>query len=315
MAEQADLDSGIRTQVPPLSPCAKSGISPPSLAQTGSGKNSTARHKPSLGLSFWLPLGWILLVCAGALSAPWWPLPGFDAIDWNHPSARPGTIHLLGTDGMGRDILARLLFGARVSLMVGLLAPLIGLFLGGGSGLLAGYYRGRVAALLGGVMDAILAFPALVLLLTIVYLCGASLLTITLSLGCLSVPAFFRVARANTLKYVDLEFVLAARASGQTDLDIILREILPNTLFPLSIYALLVVGYMIIIEGGLGFLGLSVPTPTPSWGGMVADGQGVLRAAPHVCLIPMTAMFLTILAFNLLGDRLRRLADRRESHL
>lgn len=279
------------------------------------------RQRSQLGWTFWLPLGWIVFVLFCALTADRWLVPAFDHIDWAHPAAGVGTsgtsgqLYLLGTDSMGRDILARLLFGARVSLTVGLLGALLGLLFGGGLGILAGYYRGRFAALLVGIMDAILAFPALVLLLTVVYLFEANLFSITLTLGCLSIPAFFRVARANTLKYTDLEFVLAARAAGQGNINIILQEILPNVIYPLTVYALLVVGYMITIEGGLGFLGLSVPTPTPSWGGMVADGQGVLREAPHVSLIPMMVMFLTILAFNLLGDRLRSLVDGRESRL
>lgn len=274
-----------------------------------------------LGVVFWLSLLWILFVLCAALTADLWPVPLHDHIDWANPAALPGIladtndIHLFGTDSMGRDTLARLLYGARVSLSVGLFAPLIGMLIGGGLGILAGYFRGRFSALLVGTMDALLAFPALVLLLTVVYLLGANLLNITLTLGLLVTPAFFRVARANTLRIVDLQFVQAARISGAGDAAIILREILPNVLVPVSVFALLVVGYMIIAEGGLGFLGLSVPIPTPSWGGMVAEGRGVLREAPHVSLIPMAVMFLTILSFNLLGDRLRSLTDVRESRL
>ena len=164
-------------------------------------------------------------------------------------------------------------------------------------------------------MDTVLAFPGLVLLLVVTYLIGSSLTNITLVLGGLVVPAFCRVARANTLRFAELEFIQAARAAGVRDRSIILREILPNVLIPVSVYALLVVAFLIIIEGGLGFLGLSVPAPTPSWGGMIAEGYGVLKEAPHVSLIPMFTMFLTILSFNLLGDRLRSLADVRESRL
>lgn len=280
-----------------------------------------------LGMTFWLPVLWLLFVCICALSANWWSLLPFDQIDWKNQASLPGTealitsdtnkhfIHLLGTDSVGRDIMSRLLFGARVSLTIGFFSALIGMVVGGGLGMLAGYYRGRVETLTIGVMDTILAFPNLVLLLAVTYLIGASLTNITLVLGGLTVPAFCRVARANTLRFAELEFVQAARATGARDREIIAREILPNIFIPLSVYALLVMAYLIIIEGGLGFLGLSVPAPMPSWGGMIAEGYGVLQEAPHVSLIPMLAMFLTILSFNLLGDRLRSLTDDRESRL
>lgn len=280
-------------------------------------RNASAK----LGWSFWGPLFWIAFVIACAVSAEWWLLPPVDWIDWQNQAALPGTgdggnvTHLLGTDSVGRDILARLLVGARISLIIGFCSALIGMVIGGGLGVLAGYYRGRVETVIIGAMDTMLAFPNLVLLMTVTYLIGASLLNITLILGCLTFPAFCRVARANTLRFAELEFVQAARAAGARDRTILVREILPNILVPLTVYALLVVAYLIIIEGGLGFLGLSVPAPMPSWGGMIAEGYGVLQTAPHVSLIPMAAMFLTILSFNLLGDRLRSLSDVRESRL
>lgn len=289
------------------------------------GRKATGR----LGLPFWLPVVWLLFVCGCAVSAEWWPLPPIDQVDWSNQAELPGTesfvplteqshgsyTHLLGTDSVGRDILARLVFGARISLTIGIFSALIGMIVGGVLGMLAGYYRGRIETMIIGVMDIVLAFPGLVLLLVVTYLIGSSLTNITLVLGGLVVPAFCRVARANTLRFAELEFIQAARAAGVRDRSIILREILPNVLIPVSVYALLVVAYLIIIEGGLGFLGLSVPAPTPSWGGMIAEGYGVLKEAPHVSLIPMLAMFLTILSFNLLGDRLRSLTDVRESRL
>ena len=291
-------------------------------------RNATER----LGWTFWLPLLWLLLVFACAISAHWWNLPPIDQVDWQNQASPLGTeslvsigergtdgeghfIHLLGTDSVGRDILTRLLFGARTSLTIGFFSALIGMVIGSWFGMIAGYYKGRAETFIMGVMDTILAFPNLVLLLVVTYLVGANLTNITLVLGGLTVPAFCRVARANTLRFAELEFVQAARACGTRDSMIILREILPNVLIPVSVYALLVVAYLIIIEGGLGFLGLSVPAPTPSWGGMIAEGYGVLKEAPHVSLIPMLAMFMTILSFNVLGDRLRSLTDVRESRL
>jgi peptide/nickel transport system permease protein len=285
-----------------------------------------------LGWSFWAPLLWLLFVFVCAVTATLWALPPVDLVDWQNQASLPGTkslvplisessgtegyfTHLLGTDSVGRDILSRLIFGTQTSLTIGIISSVLGMIIGGSLGMLAGFYRGKTETLIVGTMDTMLAFPNLVLLLVMTYLIGSSLMNITLILGWLTIPAFCRVARANTLKLSELEFIQAARASGARDRTILLREILPNVLIPLAIYALLVVARLIIIEGGLGFLGLSVPAPTPSWGGMIAEGYGVLKEAPHVSLIPMLAMFLTILSFNLLGDRLRSLTDIRESRL
>jgi peptide/nickel transport system permease protein len=216
---------------------------------------------------------------------------------------------------MGRDVLARVIHGARVSLAIGLAAPCIGMVIGGMLGMLAGFYRGRADALIVGVMDVILAFPGLVLLLAIAFAFGPGLKNMIPALGFLTIPHFARVARANTLRVGGQAFVHSARMLGQSDLSILIREILPNVIWPLVVYALLVVSYMIIAEGALSFLGLGVPPPTPSWGGMIAEGKEVLDTAPHVSLIPALVMFLTVLAFNLMGDSLRRVVDPKEEQL
>ena len=291
---------------------------------------SSASLSERLGVTFWLAAMWIALVVFLAATAGLWPLPAPDRMDWSAPVAPPGTVgrlpamgpggetvetatlYLFGTDTMGRDILARLIFGARVSLAVGLATPLIGLLAGGALGLLAGFFRGRIEAVLNTAMDTILAFPGLVLLLAVTFYLGRGLPHIITALGFLSIPAFFRVARAHTLALAEREFVAAARLQGQGSAAILVREILPNIVMPLMVYALLVVAYMIVAEGALSFLGMGVPPPTPSWGGMIAEGRERLSTAPHVSLIPEAVMFLTVLAFNLMGDALRGLADRRE---
>jgi len=291
------------------------------------------KWRGKLGFAFWLPAAWIAFVVFCAVSANLWGLPEPDLMDWNNPAAVPGTkgnvpildqsgeeverpyIHLLGTDTLGRDIVSRLAYGARVSLSVGLISPVIGLVLGGILGMLAGYYRGRLEAVIVGVMDAILAFPGLVLLLAITFYLGASLQNIIIALGILTIPAFCRVARANTLTFAEREFIQAARALGEKEMSILIREILPNVIMPMIVYALLVVAFMIVIEGALSFLGLGVPPPTPSWGGMIAEGREVLEEAPHVSMIPSFVMFLTVLSFNLIDDSLRGLRDTKEGQL
>jgi len=283
------------------------------------------RKRP--GLSFWLPLTWIFLVLAAALSAELLALPDYGHIDWSRPAAPPGTAgkvrllepggesttvdytYVLGTDALGRDILARLIYGARVSLLVGLIAPATALVIGGGLGLLAGFYRGRLDTVVVALMDMILAFPGLVLLLAITFYLGPGLDKLIAALAILIVPAFCRLTRANTLTWARRDFILATRAIGAGDLRILFCHILPNVFTPVAAYGLLLVAVMIIAEGALSFLGLGVPAPTPSWGGMIAEGKELLDEAPHVSLIPAAAMFLTVLSFNLLGDRIRELTD------
>jgi peptide/nickel transport system permease protein len=281
----------------------------------------------SRGPGFWLPTIWIAFVLLMAVTAPLWPLPAHDRIDWHHPAALPGTqgtrvmtdrdpatapetfTYWLGTDTYGRDILARLVHGARVSLLAGILAPALGLLAGGGLGLVSGFYRGRLETLIVALMDTILAFPALVLLLAVTLFWGARLPVLILTLALLSTPAFCRVARSGTLTWARRDFILAARAVGASDRRILFVHILPNILPSTAAYGLLMVSLVIIAEGTLSFLGLSVPPPTPSWGGMIAEGKEVLTESPHVTLIPAAIMFLTVLSFNLLGDRIREMAD------
>lgn len=280
-----------------------------------------------LGFSFWLPVGWLSFVIIMALCANFFNLPDVGYIDWDNPAALPGTsgtvtgvdqdgdplssdyYYWLGTDALGRDIVTRLIFGARASLLVGLIAPTIALVIGGTLGLLAGFYRGRFEAVAVAMMDTILAFPGLVLLLALAFYFGPGLDRLILALAILIIPAFFRVARANTLTWVQRDFIMAARAVGAGDLHILGRHLLPNVIIPVAAYGLLIVAVMIIAEGAMSFLGLGVPAPTPSWGGMIAEGKELLDEAPHISLIPAAAMFLTVLSFNLLGDRLRELTD------
>jgi peptide/nickel transport system permease protein len=263
-----------------------------------------------------------------ALTVSWWTIPEPDKMDWNHLSARPGTTvretilqnssdeektpytYWLGTDTMGRDQTSRIVYGARISLSVGLLAPMIGLLIGGLLGCLAGYFRGSLESTIVAVMDIILAFPGLVLLLAVTFYLGASLQNLIFSLGFLTIPAFCRVARAKTLALSGLEFVQAARLTGAGDMAILLREIIPNVIVPVAIYGLLVVAFMIMAEGALSFLGLGIPAPTSSWGGMIAEGKEVLDESPHVSMIPAAMMFLTVVSFNLLGDSLRSYFER-----
>ena len=277
--------------------------------------SSAPRRRKGLGTLFWLGIGWIALVFGLALVASLLPLHSPSDMEMLSRRMPPNFEHLLGTDGLGRDTLARLIFGARVSLTVGLGASFIGLVLGGALGILAGYFRGSFETVAMSSVDVLLAFPPLVLALAITAYLGQSVFNLTMTIGFLSIPPFARVARAATLTLAQRDFVTAARALGATDARILLRELLPNILLPLMAFFLLAVAVVIIVEGALSLLGLGVPPPQPSWGSMIGEGRESLDIAPWVAFIPAGAMFLTVLSFNIVGDTLRAITDPREGAL
>ncbi len=266
-----------------------------------------APARRGFGVVFWIATAWIVLVILAAVFASVLPLESPTAVDPTHRLEAIGSSgHLLGTDTLGRDLLSRLVYGARVSLTVGAAAVAIGLTIGGILGMIAGFRRGGIERLIMWVSDVILSFPALVLLISVVAFAGHSLRTISLVLGFISIPVYARLARAHTLAIGGRDFVLAARAIGLTRLRIIRREIMPNVLPPVVSYGLIAVGVVIVVEGSLSFLGLSVSAPTPSWGGLIADGQTFLSQDPALVLVPSAVMCITVLALNLVGDTLRR---------
>ena len=268
-----------------------------------------------LGLLFWAAMAWIIVIFAAAILADLLPLPSPTDMDMLGKRAAFSFEHWLGTDGLGRDELARLIFGARSSLLVGLCAPVIGVVVGGALGMLAGYFRGRFETLVVGSQDVLLAFPPLILALAVTAYLGQSILNLTLILGVLGIPAFTRVARAATLTLSRREFVIAAQVLGATHARILLRELLPNVLLPLTAFFLVGVAITIVAEGALSFLGLGVPPPEPSWGSMIGEGRESLDIAPRLAFLPAIAMFLAVLSFNLVGDRLRALTDPRQGTL
>jgi peptide/nickel transport system permease protein len=267
-----------------------------------------------LGITFWLAVAWLSIVILGAIFADVLPLRSPSAVA---PFAQlkgigaPG--HLLGTDDLGRDVLARMVFGSRVSLIVAVSSVVVGAGIGLPVGMAAGYLRGRFDAVVVFIVDVILSFPALVLLLALVTFLGQSLVIISLTLGFLAIPAYTRLARANTLATASRTFVQAARAVGESTGRIIFHELLPNVAAPVMAYSFVSMGLFIVIEGSLSFLGLSVEAPVPSWGGMIASGSNYLLQDPQLVLLPALAMLLTVLSLNLIGDGIRHLQDVREA--
>jgi peptide/nickel transport system permease protein len=273
------------------------------------------RRQRRVGGLFIASVIWIALVALGAAFADLLPIPSPTDMDMLGKRALPSAEHWLGNDVLGRDVFSRLIYGGRISLTVGLLAPVIGVTIGGALGMVAGYFRGRLETVITGGMDVLLAFPPLVFALAVTAYLGQSIANITLVIGILGIPAFTRVARAVTLSLSEREFVTAARALGATHSRILLRELLPNVALPLVAFFLLGVAVTIVVEGALSFLGLGVPPPAPSWGSMIGEGRESLDIAPWLAFLPALFMFLTVLAFNVVGDTLRALTDPRPGKL
>lgn len=266
--------------------------------------------KRRLGPVFWIAAGWFILVALAALLAPILPLKSYTA-----PSAfirkPPSAQFWFGTDTIGRDIFSRTVWGGRVSLAVAFASISFGVLVGGSIGIVSGYFRGRIETFLMGFCDVLLSFPALLLALSIVAFRGdqRDLLTISLAIGVVSIAPVARLVRANTLVFSQREFVVASRSLGARNARIIIREILPNVIFPVLSFSVIAIGLAVVAEGGLAFLGQSVQPPTPTWGGMISDGRSYLADAAWISLMPCLILFLTVLALNLAGDRIREYFD------
>lgn len=234
-----------------------------------------------------------------------WPNHG----RWRSP---PSAQFLLGNDEIGRDVLSRLIYGARVALIVGIGSVAIAVTIGVLVGATSGYFGGKVDTVLSRVVDTLMAFPLLVLLITLAALFAPSLRNVVIVIGVTVWASYARVVRADVMSLREREFVVAARAVGVGDARIIGRHILPNVMGPVIVLASLDIGSIIILESALSFLGLGVRPPTPSWGGMLSAGRSLLRNAPHIAVAPGIAIMVTVLAFNLLGDGLRDALDPRQ---
>jgi peptide/nickel transport system permease protein len=282
--------------------------------------------KQRLSVGAWLSIIWLVLISGAAILAPILPIEDPNSINGQIVNKGPSADAWLGGTGNGQDVLARCIWGARISLLVGVGAILFGLLIGGTFGLIAGYYKGKLDTFLTGGFDILLAIPQLVLALTLVTVLAPQGVDVTptsferirvliLTLGIVSVPVLARITRANTLAWAQREFVMAARAMGARNARVILREVLPNVMPAMFSIALLGVAVVIVVEGGLAIFGLSVPAPSMTWGTIIALGQGNLEKAPHVIFAPCAFIFLTVLSLNYLGDVVRARFDVRGSVL
>jgi peptide/nickel transport system permease protein len=274
--------------------------------------------RKGLGVVFWVCVAWMALIILLALLASVLGLKGPNFQDYSAVNQGPSLHHLFGTDDLGRDLLSRVIFGSRVSLVIGFAPIALGLAVGGTLGLLAGYRGGVVDSSLNALSFVLLAFPALLAIMVIeTFWKPVSLWKLTVMFSFVAAPLLFRVMRATTLAFANREFVVAARATGATTRRILLRELLPNVVPAAVSFSLIGVATAIVLEGSLAYLGLSISLPTPSLGNIINAGvnNNNLQINPYIALWPSIYIFLMLTALNLMADRLRSYFDVREGRL
>jgi peptide/nickel transport system permease protein len=257
----------------------------------------------------------VVVLVLVALFAPWIATYDVGATDLSMRYLPPSVAHWFGTDSTGRDIFSRVVFGARISLQVGIVVVTVSAIIGTLLGALAGYYGGWVDRIVSGyVFNVFLAFPGLLLAIAMVAFLGAGLNKLILALCIIGWVGYARLIRGQVLKVREYDFVQAARALGASDARILLVHILPNAIQPLIVQASLGMAGAVLSEASLSFLGLGVPPPAPSWGVMIEEARDLstLQAAPHALIFPGIAIALTVLAFNFIGDGLREYLDPRQ---
>lgn len=280
-------------------------IAPPVFRGPGFARRVLARPPAAIGMLVAATV--IVLAIAAPIVAPYSPA----ANDFNAVLSAPTSVHPFGTDELGRDILSRVIWGARASMQAGVLATLLAVVVAVPIGLIAGYYRGILDTIVMRITDALLAFPFLIIAVGLAAILGPSLQNATLAIGVVQIPKLIRVTRGEVLGLREETFVQAAIADGAPDSSVIFRQILPNTLNALLVQATIILPFAILAEATLSFLGLGVQPPTPSWGVMLTAAQPYLGIAPWFAIAPGLAIFVTTLSFNLVGDGLRDVLDPR----
>lgn len=249
----------------------------------------------------------VVIALLAPLIAPYAPNEG----DLTKRLKPPSGEHLLGTDPLGRDLLSRVIYGARISLQIQIVSVSIALVMGTLLGMIGGYYGGRLDHLLMRLMDILLAFPGIFLAISIIAVLGPGLTNLMLAAGIYSIPQFARIVRGSILSLKEKEFIEAARAVGENDLNILFRYLLPNSMAPIIIQTTLRMATVLLTASGLSFLGLGVQPPTAEWGAMLSNARAYLITAPHVAMVPGLAIMLVVMGFNIFGDGLRDSLDPR----
>lgn len=249
----------------------------------------------------------VLIALLAPVLAPYPPNEG----DLTKRLNPPGREYLLGTDSLGRDQLSRVIYGARISLQIQVVAVAIALVIGTLLGMVGGYYGGKLDNVIMRIMDVLLAFPGIFLAISIIAVLGPGLTNLMLAAGIYSVPQFARIVRGSVISLKEKEFVEAARAVGENDLNILFRYLLPNSMAPIIVQTTLRMATVLLTASGLSFLGLGVQPPTAEWGAMLSNARAYLITAPHVATVPGLAIMLVVMGFNLFGDGLRDSLDPR----
>ncbi len=253
----------------------------------------------------------VLIVIFIAVFAPVLSPYDLDAMNMDQALKAPGSEHLLGTDQYGRDMMTRIFYGARISLIVGFVSVFFSMIIGVVIGLIAGYYGGWVDSLIGRIIDVFLSFPVLLLAIALVAVLGGGTVSVIISLCLVSWTQYARVVRSSVLGIREEEYVLAAKTFGASNKRILFKYIIPNALAPIIVVATLGIGTAIVSEATLSFMGLGVQPPTPSWGYALSFGLRYMRTAAHMATIPGLAIMFTVLGFNLLGNGIRDITDPR----
>lgn len=298
---------------------ARAATAPPPPHPTRSGRRRQRRGR-RIDVGTILAAGWIGLLVVCAIVADWLPLaesrdPSKTLLT---PSMQPPNLfseHPLGTDGQGLDILGGIVYGARVSLVVGIGGVLCGVLVGGAIGMIAGYLRGKTDTAVSVLSDTLLAFPPLILLMALVAVLEPNVRNVSIALGIMVVPTYIRLVRANTMRLANREFVTASRSLGAGGPRIMVKEIAPNLVLPVLSYSFMVVAVLIVAEASLSYLGLSIPRPEPTWGNMISAGQADFQEFPYVVLVPGAVLFLTVFSLNRIGETARELWDPAASKL
>jgi len=252
----------------------------------------------------------VLLLVVVAIFAPWIvPYDAENFFDYDRLNAMPSLQHWFGVDPLGRDIFSRIVMGARVSLTAGFVSVAVGAVIGTLLGLVAGYYEGWPERIIMRICVVLFAFPGILLAIGIVAILGGGMTNVIIAVSIFSIPTFARLVRGNTLALKHLTFIEAARSVGAPDRTIIARHIFPGTIAAVVVYFSLRIGTSIITAASLSFIGMGAQPPTPEWGAMLNEARADMMTSPHVALFPSLAIFLTVLAFNLLGDGLRDALD------
>ena len=309
-----------------------------SLAYTSAeGPADTAQSKREWNLIFWLSVGWLVILAVFIILGSANPLVPEIERDADLINAQPALTNfwkdscdpatescsrddlvvggLFGNDDRGRDVLAITVDGGRISAFIAITVTVIGIFIGGAMGLLAGYLRGGLDVVVQIIVNVTLSVPALLLVIFIVVVRGRSIWNVILAVSLLAIPALARIVRASTLQVADREYVKAAEVLGVKRRSILVREVLPNVMPTMISFAFLTTGIILVAEGGLAFLGLSVESPSITWGRIISDGRADFREAPFVVLAPSMILFFTVLSLNLVGDHLLKRYDIKEAGL